>query len=79
MGNSHLDDAKHWRARAAEARLLALQITDANAKAMMLDTALGYEKIARHAELRVGDAKKPAEMNEGPPRPAPPVGHPTPR
>ena len=79
MGNGHLDDAAHWRSRAVEARALAAQITDAQAKALMLDTALGYEKIAQHAELRAAEAKRQAELQEEAQQaPARPVGLRTP-
>jgi hypothetical protein len=80
MGNGHLDDAAHWRSRAAEARLLAAQITDAKAKAMMLDTALGYEKIAQHAEMRAAEANKQADIDaKAHQAPAQAVSLPTPR
>ena len=34
--NGHINDPKHWRARAEEARILANQMNDSEAKAAML-------------------------------------------
>jgi hypothetical protein len=49
---SHLNDPKHWRERAQEARAMALQMTDRDAEATMLGIADDYEKLARRAEDR---------------------------
>ena len=46
------DDAQHWRARAAEARAMAEQLTDEKAKKAMLNIAKSYERIAKRAEQR---------------------------
>jgi hypothetical protein len=47
------NNAEHWLARAAEARLMAEKITDAEAKQAMLDIAKGYERIAVRAKIRI--------------------------
>jgi hypothetical protein len=43
-------DAEHWLARAEEARALARKMVVPEIKRQMLVIALGYERIARHAE-----------------------------
>ena len=45
-----LNNAQHWRERAEEARGHAEQLTDPNAKEMMLGIAESYEKIAERAD-----------------------------
>ena len=42
----------HWHSRAKEARDMAAQIADADAKRAMLVIAESYEKIAKRAEAR---------------------------
>jgi len=49
---SILDNAEHWRARAAEARALANLLDAPVAKRNMFDVAESYEEIAKHAEER---------------------------
>ena len=44
--------ADHWMARAEEARAMAKNIQDADAKRAMLEIAENYEKIAKRAEAR---------------------------
>ena len=44
--------AEHWLERARDAREMAAQITDAEAKQAMLDIAEGYEQVAKRAEAR---------------------------
>ena len=43
--------AAHWRARAAEARKLAEQIDDDEARRRMLRIAADYEKLADKSEI----------------------------
>ncbi len=47
------DDPAHWRQRADEARAMAEQITDRDARQMMLGIAEDYEKLAKRAEERL--------------------------
>jgi hypothetical protein len=49
---SHLDSAKHWRRLAEEARAVATQLTDRDAKQVMLNIAEAYARLATHAETR---------------------------
>ena len=49
---SHVNDPKHWRHRAAEARVMAESLTDPEAKQQMLKVAADYEKLADRAEER---------------------------
>jgi hypothetical protein len=44
--------AEHWLDRAREAREIAMQIMDGEAKQAMLAIAEGYEKVAKRAEAR---------------------------
>jgi hypothetical protein len=52
MSGSILADPEHWRSRAEEARTVAEQLTDPVAKAMMLQIAEDYDRIADHAQQR---------------------------
>jgi hypothetical protein len=52
MSASHINDSKHWRERADEARANALQINDPDARQMMLRIASDYDKLAKRAEQR---------------------------
>ena len=45
-------DAKHWRARAEEARVHAEQMDDPTVRQTMLKIAEEYEKLAQRAEAR---------------------------
>ena len=53
MALALMNDPDHWRSRAEEARCIAEDMGDAEAKRMMLGIAAGYEKLARHAEGRL--------------------------
>ena len=52
---SHINDPKHWRYRAEEARgAMAESMTDPEAKQSMLNVAADYERLAKRAEDRAG-------------------------
>jgi hypothetical protein len=47
-----LNNVKHWQDRAEEARVHAAQLTDPEARRMMLEVANSYDKLAARAEER---------------------------
>ena len=51
-----IDDAKHWRQRADEARAQAKEMQVDAMREAMLRIAEGYERLARIAEERTGKA-----------------------
>ena len=53
-----LNNTQHWRNRAEEARVQAEQMNSAEAKRQMLEIAVGYMKLAHHAEERVNAHNK---------------------
>jgi hypothetical protein len=60
MSSHWLDDTAHWRARAEQARRLAMEMADEISKAMMLGVADDYDNVANRAELRHRDRFGPA-------------------
>jgi hypothetical protein len=48
----------YWRARADEARAIADQMQEAEAKRMMLEVAETYDKLGADAERRLKQRKK---------------------
>jgi len=47
-----LNDVKHWRDRAAEMRVLACEMKDAETQTIMAKLANDYDKLADRAEVR---------------------------
>ncbi len=52
MTHQSINDAKHWRDRAAEMRELSDAIKDAEAQRIMLTLANDYDRLAERAEDR---------------------------
>ena len=48
-----INDPKHWRDRAEEARAHAEQMTDRDTRQTLLKIAEDYEELARRAEKRL--------------------------
>ena len=46
------NNGRHWRERAEEARTQAEQMRDAETRRVMLDIAVGYDRLAELAEKR---------------------------
>ena len=56
-----LNDAKHWRDRAAEMRVLSCGMKDFEARTLMAKLANDYDKLADRAEDRSArDAPRPS-------------------
>ena len=53
MAKVPINDPKHWRDRAEQARILADELTDPDAKRRMLRIADDYEELAKRAERRL--------------------------
>ena len=53
MAKIPINDPKHWRERAEEARAVAEAMTDEKTKKMMLRIADDYETLAQRAEQRL--------------------------
>jgi hypothetical protein len=52
MPLAHFNDPKHWRDRAEEARVIADQLSDPEAKRMLV-IADDYDKLADRADYRM--------------------------
>jgi hypothetical protein len=52
MPDSHINDPNHWLERAKEARAIADEMKDLDAKQRMLGIAKDYVRLAERAEAR---------------------------
>jgi hypothetical protein len=50
-----INDPKHWRERAEEARAVAGQLTDEKSREAMLRIAKDYDQLAERAKRRLQD------------------------
>jgi hypothetical protein len=55
-----LDNAKYWRSRAEEARVVAELLEDAQSKQIMLGIVRDYERMAELAEQRAKSGGLPS-------------------
>jgi hypothetical protein len=53
MAKVRINDPKHWRERALDARTVADAMADEHSRKKLLRTAADYEELARRAEKRV--------------------------
>ena len=64
MAKVPINDPKHWRERAEEARTVAEEISDPKSKRRMLRIADDYEELAKRAERRLRDRTKNPDVSE---------------
>jgi cell division protease FtsH len=58
MSDVRIDDPKHWRDKAEEARAAAEQLTDPESRRQLMDIAVGYEQLALKIGRGAGASEK---------------------
>jgi len=53
LDEAFTNSSDHWRERATMARTVAEQITDPEAKAVMLEIAAGFDRLAEIVQMRL--------------------------
>jgi hypothetical protein len=61
-----INDPKHWRKRAEDARTIADSTTDDQSKKTMLRIAEDYEQLARRAERRLKQQRQQQQQQQQP-------------
>jgi hypothetical protein len=64
MSSSRVNDAQHWRERAAHMRALSLVMRDVKSQAMLQQLANAYDKLADRAATRVGTGNIPKPISK---------------
>src|SRR5262245_2270365 len=64
MAKVPINDPKHWRKRAEEARTIADSTTDEQSKKAMLRIAEDYEELAKRAERRLKQQKQQQQQGQ---------------
>jgi hypothetical protein len=59
-----INDPKHWRERAEEARTVADEMNDPDSKCKMFRMADDYEELAKRAERRLRDRTRNPDVSE---------------
>lgn len=66
MTRQNVNDANHWRDRAAEMRVLSAEMKDFESRTLMLKLANDYDKLADRAEERAArDKPGPSPIPKG--------------
>jgi predicted Rossmann-fold nucleotide-binding protein len=64
MAKVPINDPKYWRGRAKEARTVANEMTDPDAKRRMLRIVDDYEELARRAERRLKQQQQQQQQQQ---------------
>ena len=64
MAKVPINDPKHWRERAEEARTVADEMNDPDSRRKMLRIADDYEELAKRAERRLRDQARNPRVSQ---------------